>query len=243
MKNKLWYMALGLLIMLVMNFLAVGLPLNNLSTKEISDSFNVYFVPAGYVFSIWGVIYLTQIWFIYSLFTNKKTATFVNKVWLIYLLSSVANALWLFFWHYQIFIWTVPLMLMLLISLAMIHQIYVQSKLQLASIKIPTGIYLGWVSVATIANITSVLSYYNWDGLGLSPQLWSAILLLIAGVLGVVMLRQHKDYAFALVIIWSVIGVAVKFPTELMIVVAAMMSVAVLVTVMICTLKNLKLTK
>jgi hypothetical protein len=150
---------------LVVNYLSVNLPLNNLTPQQISDRFKIYFVPAGYAFSIWGVIYLGLIAFaIFRALPKQQDDEWLNKVDSWFILSNIANAMWLVCFHYPKFILALGFMALLLISLINIFE-----KLQIGrrkvtaawkwAVEIPFSIYLGWISVATIANVSQVLDY------------------------------------------------------------------------------------
>jgi hypothetical protein len=246
MKNKkLLYMGISLVFMIVMNFLAVGLPFNGLSTAAISDSFVVMFVPAGYVFSIWGVIYVTQIWLFVKLYSNQnKYKSLIDKLSLWFIVANWANGLWLVFWHYEKIYFTLPVMLVLLISLILM---YLEVKKKFPTVKyltIPFGIYLGWISVATVANVTDVLYSLKWDGFGIAGEFWSAIMILIASVLGVLMIKTQKEYAYSAVIIWAIVGIAVKFSWNYNILLAVLAGVAIQLLTVLCVLdKQRKLNK
>lgn len=216
MKNKkLLFMLISLIFMIVMNLLATGLPFNGKTTAEISDSFKVYFVPAGYVFSIWGVIYLTQIWAFIKLFREqKKFKTLIDKIYMPFIVANWANALWLVFWHFEQIYFTLPTMLILLVSLIVMYLQIKKSFPQVRALTIPFGIYLGWITVATVANTTDVLYSLKWDGFGLAGEYWSGIMILIASILGFLMLKIHKEYSYIAVIAWAIIGIAAKFSTN-----------------------------
>lgn len=210
----------GLLLVLVVNGLANALPLNGLTTGEISDSFDVFFVPAGYVFSIWGLIYLGLIAFVvYQALPSQQGNTRLQKVGYLFLLSCLANSVWIFLWHYEQFVLTLAAMVLLLLALI---GIYLRLDIGRArppapefwTVDIPFSIYLGWVSVATIANITSVLDYLGWGGLGLTGQMWAAIMLAVGVVLGAVMSWQRADVAYLLVLIWAFTGIGNKFSAD-----------------------------
>ncbi len=201
---------------IVMNGLAVGLPLNGQTTGEISDQFQVYFVPAGYVFSIWSVIYLGLILFaIYQALPSQRENPRLMRVGYLFALSSLANILWLVLFHYEQFVLTLVVMLILLGSLI---AIYLRLEIGRSGVttgekwfvQVPFSIYLGWVSVATIANFTQTLDYLNWSGWGLSDELWAVIMLWIATFIGMAMYVTRRDVAYVLVLIWAFIGIMVK---------------------------------
>jgi len=205
----------ALVITIAVNGLANALPLNNLTTGEISDRFRVYFVPAGYVFSIWGVIYLAlAAYAIYQALPAQRENPRLRSISDLFALSCVANVAWLFLWHYEQFPLTLVAMLALLLLLVAIYLRLGVGRAQVSAaekwlVHVPFSIYLGWVTVATIANATSVLDYAGWDGFGL-PQVW-AIVMLAAGVgIASAMGLTRGDVAYMLVIVWAFVGIAVK---------------------------------
>lgn len=204
------------LAVVVVNGLANILPLNGLNTGEISDRFQVYFVPAGYVFSIWGVIYLALgLFTLYQALPSQRENSRLQRIGYLFALSSVANIAWLFLWHYEQFLWTLVAMFALL---SVLITIYVRlnigreslSRTKLWLVDIPFSIYLGWISVATAANVTQMLWYVGWDGFGIAPEMWAVLVLLVVALLSTAMAISRGDVAYLLVIIWASIGIAIK---------------------------------
>jgi len=204
------------IIALTVNILASTLPLNGQNTGEISDRFQVYFVPAGYVFAIWFFIFLGWIAFaIYQFLPDQKENTRLRRLGYIFALSNIVNAAWLFMWHYNFFGVSVVVMLALL-GLLIVSYLRLDvngvsvSRAERWSVDIPFSVYLGWISVATIANITSWLYSIDWNGFGISAPVWAIIMIAVASVVGLLMTLTRKDAAYAFVLIWSFIGIAVK---------------------------------
>ena len=107
---------------IVINGLANTLPLNGQNTGEISDRFKVFFVPAGYVFSIWGLIYLFLLAFsIYQALPKQRENPRLVAVGYLFVFSCVANISWLFFWHYNLFVLSLIAMLVLFACLVAIY--------------------------------------------------------------------------------------------------------------------------
>ena len=201
---------------ITVNILANALPLNGLNTGEISDRFDIYFVPAGYVFSIWGIIYLLLIAYtVYQTLPAQRGNPMLRKTGYLYVLSGAANITWLFLWHYEVFRFTLVAMLAILGSLIAIYL-----RLGIGREKVSAGfrwfvqltfsVYLGWITVATIANVTQLLYFLNWNGWGIRPETWTVIMLSITALLTGAMLLTRTDIAYGIVIIWAVIGIAVK---------------------------------
>jgi len=204
-----------LLATLTVNYLANALPINNKTTGEISDKFEVLFKPAGYAFSIWGLIYLGLLLFgIYQLLPQGKKSGVVGKIGLFFILSCLANIGWLLDWHYELYTLSVIVMLILLFSLI---KIYLNLEIGIAEVSLkekwlvhqPFSLYLGWISVATIANITVYLQWQNWNGFGLSPVFWFILVSIVGLTLSFYISLTRMDYIFNLVILWAYIAVAV----------------------------------
>ncbi len=202
---------------ITVNALAVILPFNNISTAAVSDSFKTYFVPAGYVFSIWGVIYI--LWMVYSIgygkFAKDKDS-YIDELFPLYLFSCLLNSVWIVLWHYGYFLTTVVVMIALLVTLIMIYQILGKNKPKTLSEKLivhtPFSVYLAWICVATIANISDVLWLLNWSAFGIEATIWATIMIAVAGLLATIIVFIRKDIAFAAVVVWALTGIAVKFP-------------------------------
>ncbi len=202
---------------IVVNVLADALPINGLGTGQISDLFKVYFVPAGYVFSIWGLIYLGLIAFavFQALPSQRENPRLRRTGWWI-CLGGLANIAWIFLWHYKMFALTVIAMLILLGTLIVtyLHLGIGQTKVSPAeryTTQLTFSIYLGWITVATVANITSLMDYLNWNGFGIAPEIWMGIVLAAVLVIAVVMNFTRRDVAYTAVILWALAGIAVKF--------------------------------
>ncbi len=198
------------------NGLANALPLNGLTTGEISDRFDVYFVPAGYVFSIWGLIYLALAAFaVYQALPSQRDNPRLRRVGYLFALSCVANVAWLLLWHYEVFSLTIVAMVALLVLLI---AIYLRLGIGRDAIppaerwlvRLPFSIYLGWVTVATIANATSLLDYLQWGGWGISPETWTVIMLVVATGITAAVTFTRGDIAYGLVIVWAFAGIGVK---------------------------------
>jgi hypothetical protein len=193
---------LTVILALGINILASGLPLNGQSTGEISDRFQVYFVPAGYVFSIWALIYLGWIAFtIFQLQSSQKENPRLHRLGYLFALSNLANAVWLFCWHYNQFGLSVLVMLALLgLLIASYLRLNVNrssvSRFEYWSVDVLFSVYLGWITVATVANISDWLYFIGWDGFGIPAQAWAAIMLAVASMLGLAMAITRRDVGY-----------------------------------------------
>lgn len=207
--------------MVTLNYLSIALPLGGMTTQELSDKYANPFTPIGFTFSIWSVIYtLLLIFSIIPLVNYFRGKTQKNKlveknIGYLYAISCALNGAWILAWQYQFVGLSVLVMLGLLVTLIRIH---------MAIRKNPTGltwndryitfpvfsIYLGWISVATIANITAWTVSIGWGGWGISQIDWTVIMVVVATLLGTVIYARYRDVFFNLVIIWALYGIMSK---------------------------------
>lgn len=223
--------------MVVVNALANILPINNTTTGDVSNSYPNLFAPAAVTFSIWGIIYaLLAAYTAYQTGLVHKISTATSKVCsdinTFYILSSVANMLWIFSWHYKQI--GVSVIFMLVILFALIRIADISKKIQLSPkenflIRLPFSVYFGWITVATIANITTFLVSINWNGFGLTNQLWMIIILLVGTVIGLLRMLKDKNRAYGLVLIWAYLGIWMKHTATF-----SSQYPAVITTVLIC---------
>lgn len=202
--------------MIVVNALANIVPFNGQQTGEISDRFPVYFVPAGYVFSIWGLIYALLLAFtIYQALPSQRENPRLQRIGFLFALSCLWNSVWIFCWHYNLFSLSLVIMLALLATLIVIYRRLdigreTVSRAEQWLIHVPFSVYLGWITVATIANATDVLYDLGWNGQPLAPELWAVVMLVIAIGLTIFILNQRRDIGYSLVIVWAFVGIFVK---------------------------------
>jgi len=193
--------------MLVMNYLANALPLNNKTTGELSDSFPNLFVPAGLTFSIWGIIYLLLLVYCVVQFTGSNKEVISDISWL-FGSTCLLNALWIVFWHYG----RLPLSMIVMVGL-LITLIYINlsiRELPFGIIKATFGIYLGWICIATIANVTALLVNADWNGFDIPQETWTIIMIVIGTLLIGLTIYRLKNPFIGLAVTWAFIGIAIK---------------------------------
>ncbi|HWR74332.1 MAG TPA: tryptophan-rich sensory protein [Bacteroidales bacterium] len=194
-------------VMIVMNYLANALPLNGKTTGTLSDSFPNLFVPAGITFSIWGVIYLLLLVFCVVQFTSSGQAV-VSRIGWLFAVSCIFNALWIVAWHYERLPLSLIIMLGLLVSLIWINIIV--KDIPFGLIKAAFGIYLGWICIATIANVTALLVTYNWSGFGLSEETWTIIMIIAGALIAALTLWRLDNPFIGLSVVWAFAGIMIK---------------------------------
>lgn len=205
--------------MIAANALANILPINQLNTGQISAFYPNYFVPAGFTFSIWGIIYLLLINYTisYTYFTVlsdkfPKVAAYLSVVNKWFWVTCFLNASWILAWHY-LWIWTSVLIMLLFLS-TLIY-IFIKGKEKESALNktqsfllyTPFLVYLGWISVATIANITALLVKIDWNGFGISPVTWSLLMMITATILAIYFIWVEKTASYSLVIMWALWGI------------------------------------
>jgi hypothetical protein len=209
--------AISYVAMIVINGLANGLPLNNRTTGEISEAYPNLFTPAGVTFSIWGFIYLLLAIYIIVQFIpiGKKLVKedFFTKLNPYFIVTSVLNISWIFAWHYDLIGLSLVIMLALLVSLIKIADVLRVEKfsnIEKIVVRLPYSIYFGWITVATIANVTVFLVSLNWGGFGLSSQLWLVAILLISAGIGIWRMKRDNNIPYGMVFIWAYLGILIK---------------------------------
>lgn len=209
---------IGLVVVLTVNALANILPINGYNTGQVSGFYPNYFVPAGFTFAIWGIIYLLLIGFVFCSFfsafgrfdeAGKKA---IDSLSPLFQISCLLNAGWIVVWHYLYLASSLLIMICFLVLLVVLYLRIKPYKLLMPVfhriwIHHAFLVYLGWISVATIANTTALLVGIGWDGNPLSPQTWSILMIIIAMALGIFMVGRLKEPAFGFVLSWAFYGI------------------------------------
>lgn len=218
-------------------------------TAAVSDANPTLITPAGYVFSIWGIIYiLLGIFAVYQALPSQQGKDYQKKIGWLFVLSSLINIGWLFLWQFEYLTLSVVLMFLLLATLI---TIYIRlgigkSKASLRerlAVNLAFSVYLGWITVAAIANVAATLVSLGWDGFGISPEIWAIIVVAAALVITMLTLITRKDLAYSLVIIWALVGIGVKQSGNQTIVTLMEISAAIVAVALIATVLASKLRK
>ena len=208
---KLWTVCTFLLMVFV-NAAANLLPINGLLTGEVSDAYANLFAPAASTFAIWGVIYLLLTLYVFnelgSFRENEPPARrrALRKTARLFSVTSLLNAGWIFSWHYRLIPLSMLLMALLLVFLILIALTLREvafSPRETVFIRLPFSVYFGWITVATIANMTVLLVSLGWNGFGVSPELWTAAILAVGVVIGTVTMLRLRDPFYGLVFLWA----------------------------------------
>jgi hypothetical protein len=212
---------LALILTLVMNTLAVTLPLFGRSTGEISDAYPSFFTPAGLTFSIWGLLYLWQMAFaVYQALPAQASNPHLRAVRWPFVAACLLNAVWIVAWHGLIVWASMILMLGLLISLIVAYNrlgIGLRPALSAAETwlaRVPISLYLGWITVATVANAVTLLISFGWTDAGVLGRVLAAALVLVAAGIGAAFSLNRRDVAYNLVLLWAFLGIYLARPTD-----------------------------
>lgn len=218
------------IVMVTVNYLANALPLNNKTTGELSSQFENLFVPAGLTFSIWGVIYFMLAIYCIVQF-NAQNKEIIQSISWLFIASSVLNSLWIFAWHYENLPFSIAIMLLLLVSLVLIN-INI-SEFRYGFFKAAFGIYLGWICIATIANVTAWLVSLNWGGFGISDDAWTIIMISVGLIITSMAVYKFDNPFIGLAVIWAYTGIAIKQQGNIQIIFTVAIIAAILTAVYI----------
>lgn len=214
------------LVVLVATLIMNGISQSDLvpnTVGQLGESRAIFFLPAGYVFAIWGVIYIGLIGFvIYQFRPVAVEKGVVDRVGIWFIVSSIANSVWVILFVYDLIWISTAVIVILLLSLIMVYRNLGIGMREIDwqerwAVHVPFSIYLGWVSVATVANFAAALYESGADVslLGINADVWTVIMLAVAAVLAFAMLYFRRDLAYALVVVWAVVGIYVRpFDTE-----------------------------
>ena len=205
------------LFMLFMNALANIIPINNISTGAVSDGYANLFAPTGLTFSIWGIIYLALgahvIYQFKEVYYSPETRIMLQKVRLWFSASSIVNGLWILAWHYDAIGLSFILMVMLLLCLVQITHFIHSAKLTSSErlwIQRPFSIYFGWILVATIANVTTLLVKWRWDAFGIREDVITAVVIVVGALITALVIWRFKDCLIGLTVEWAYLGILIK---------------------------------
>ncbi len=215
--------AVALIFTIVINYLSNSGALNGNTVADISNKYHNYFTPAGYAFSIWGVIYIGLLGFVFytggSLFKksqdhNTLENDVVLKIGWWFVITCIGNSFWIVAWLYGYLGITVILMLIILFSLS---RIIINTRMELDFHPIkkylfifwPFAIYAGWISVALIANLAAWLTKIEWNGWGISQSTWTIIMIVVAGAINIFMIWKRNLREYAVVGVWALVAIAV----------------------------------
>jgi hypothetical protein len=185
-------------------------------TAQISNSNPTRITPAGYVFSIWGIIYiLLGIFVVFQALPSQEKESYQEKIGWLFVFSSLFNIMWIFLWQFGYLSLSVVLIFLLLATLIAIYlrlnigksEVSLRERL---AVHLPFSVYLGWITIASIANVAVALVWAKWNGFGISQETWGILILIVALLITLLVVATRRDVAYGLVIIWALVGIAVN---------------------------------
>ena len=207
-----------LALMLFINYASNSGVFSSVSVGDISHKYDTLFAPAGYAFTIWGVIFLLLIIFVVFQWTSLKNEShteYVQRTGAWFTISNLANALWVYCWLNEKLGWSVVVILVLLASLITLTY-KLRLELDDKPVRVilfvwwPIVVYLGWIMVATIACIAAWLVSLGWNGGPLTQQTWTIIMILIATLIYLYLVKTRNLREAAAVGIWAFIAIAIR---------------------------------
>jgi benzodiazapine receptor len=220
--------------------------LNGVTSGEVSDMYPTLITPAGFTFSIWGIIYVFLLVFaVYQALPKNRDQPFLGQIGLLFALSGLWNISWLFLWHYEMVTYSLVLMFALLTTLIGVYlrlgvgRAAVSLK-EMVLVHFPFSVYLGWISIATIANVSVALVAAGWDGWGIEPVTWAVIIICVALLLSLAMLATRKDIAYSFVVVWALVGILEKQSENQTIVLASEIGIVLLFVAVGVTVAGLR---
>jgi len=190
--------------------------LNGRTSGQVSDAYPTLITPAGFTFSIWSIIYiLLAVFVVYQALPRNRDKPFLYRISFLFILSGLLNVFWLFLWHYGFITYSIILMFGLLASLI---AIYLRLNIGKAAVSfkervcvhLPFSVYMGWITVATIANVSVALTFVGWDGGGIDLAIWAVLVIAVALLITLIAIVARKDVAYSLVIVWALGGIMAK---------------------------------
>ncbi|NJO40153.1 MAG: tryptophan-rich sensory protein [Cyanobacteria bacterium CRU_2_1] len=201
----------------LVNVLSNIFPLNGLNIGEISNTLfaDVKIIPANYAFVIWGLIYLGLFAFsIYQLLPAQRHDPKLRRIGDFLVIACGFQALWVFLFLSRMFIFSAIVMVGILLPLMAIYsQLEIgrhRSRQEKWFVHVPLSIYMGWITVATVVNVALALGSLRWNGLGIVPEIWTVVMVIVSSAIGALATIQRRDPAFTLVIVWALVAIAVR---------------------------------
>ena len=238
MKIMRWLNLVIFVLMIGVNYYAGYFGIDGNTVQTVSDEIPSLFTPASYVFSIWAVIYVGLGAFaVYGLNKKQVDNQLIDRIGPWFIINSILNSAWIMLWLMEEWLVSLVLIVLILVTLIVIH-LRLHAHLEDVRgkdfwfILAPFSVYLGWLSVATIANTSVIFVANGFTDLAVSGTFWTVIMMVIAALLSNVMVAGRRDWFFSWVVIWAEIGIAVANPGNLAIVITAIAVAAEQVFVM-----------
>jgi hypothetical protein len=208
-----WLALVAVLVNIFFNYYMNANPPGGLTNAEVSAKYPTLFTPAGYAFSIWGIIYLSFVAYsIFQLLPSQRKYLIYDRLAIPLIITSVLSICWLFSFSYELLLLSVSIIVLMLVTAILLLVRSKEGVLQgniSKRISIPFALYAGWLSVATIANTSVWLIAMGWRGWALGETPWTLLMIAVAAALAGLVSYKLKDIVFPLVVVWAVVAIYV----------------------------------
>jgi translocator protein len=215
MKTLRWLNLVAFVLVIAMNWASSNLQINGNTVASVSDGIPSLFTPAGYVFAIWGIIYLALGAFvIYGVSKKQADNQLIDRIGPWFVINSLLNMVWLVSWLMEWWLVSLVIIALMLVTLVIVYLRLNAFREDVSGkdfwfVLFPFSIYLAWISVATIANTSIIFVANGITSLGVSGTFWTVVMIVVATLVSNLMIILRRDWFFPLVVIWAVIGIAV----------------------------------
>ena len=217
-KIKIGLNAIFFILTLVVNTLGGLGIINDMSQSDVSDKYFTLITPAGFTFSIWSVIYGLIAASLVVLYLRRETSYYqraLDKITPLFILTSVLNIAWIVLFSYELVELSTLFIFAYTIVLALIcKQLLAINDRKHFLLPLTFGLNTGWLMIATVVNVASSLVKLEWNGFGLSDDLWGMIILIVAILIVVFVTTQTHNAAIPLPIAWAYFGIHKSLATE-----------------------------
>lgn len=204
------------------NFASQAIPLNGQTNAEIANRFpDLFYFPANYAFSIWGVIYtFLGAFMVYQALPSQRDNPILKRIGFLFFLTSIWNIGWLAAFHYEQFALSMVMMALLLVNLIVIYVRIGAGTREFSwrdrwLIQIPFSLYLGWITAATVVNAAFVLTASGVSApLGIANETWAVIMFVVTAIIAGGLIFTRRDVAYGLVIVWALSAIASRYQGE-----------------------------
>lgn len=210
-----WAFLAAVVLLIVLNFLSTSIPFGGQTVAEVSNEFKTLITPAGYAFSIWGLIYLTLLVFAVFQLNKGKSIRFFKLVFPYFIVNVVSNVVWLIAFQHELIGLSVLVMMVTLGTLVIIFRYFYRLGKFLSTthryfFQVPFSLYFGWITIASIVNVAVYLSSLNLPLFENSAELFSIVMLIIGAALGLFILFSKKDYIYTFVLVWAYVAIWIE---------------------------------
>ena len=228
----------AVLVNVVFNYVSnYSLPLP--SMEEVSHSFSSLFTPHDYAFSIWGLIYFSfLVYGIYQAMPSRSEDPLYRNIAKPFALVNILASAWIVVFRMQL-MWVsvvlIVIMLVLSIFMLILSRDAVLRDEYSNWVSVPFSLLAGWLSVATIANISTLFVYMGWQGTVMNQVIITIVMIFIATMIGIYVCARCKDFIFPMVIAWACVAIFVSRSNDFPYVAAVALATAIMPPLWIAT--------